>query len=86
MENIVQAIARDLLTHSVRRLDQAGHRVVAHVHDEAVIEEPRTSSATVEDVCELMATPPDWAHGLPLDADGYECAFYKKDEAGNGQE
>lgn len=49
-----------------------------HVHDEAVIEEPCTSSATVESVCRLMATPPAWAEGLPLDADGYECSYYKE--------
>ena len=79
VENIVQAIARDLLTHSLYVLDNAGHKIVMHVHDEAVIEEPLTSSATVEGICHLMATPPAWAVGLPLDADGYECAFYKKD-------
>ncbi len=79
VENIVQATARDLLTHSLKVLDAAGHRVVMHVHDEAVIEEPCTSSATVGNICELMTTPPAWASGLPLDADGYECSFYKKD-------
>ena len=79
VENIVQAIARDLLTHALKLLDDAGHKIVMHVHDEAVIEEPLTSSATVENICHLMATPPAWADGLPLDADGYECAFYKKE-------
>ena len=79
VENIVQAIARDLLTHALKLLDDAGHKTVMHVHDEAVIEEPLTSPATVESTCSLMATPPAWADGLPLDADGYECAFYKKD-------
>ena len=79
VENIVQAIARDLLTHALRTLDQAGRRIVMHVHDEAVIDEPWGSGATVESVCKLMATPPAWARGLPLDADGYECSFYMKD-------
>ena len=79
VENIVQAIARDLLTHALHTLDDAGHRIVMHVHDEAVIDEPCDSGATVESVCKLMATPPDWARGLPLDADGYECSFYMKD-------
>jgi hypothetical protein len=50
-----------------------------HVHDEVVIEEPYTSSATVQTVCRLMSAAPDWASGLPLDADGYECSFCKKD-------
>ena len=79
VENIVQAIARDLLTHALHMLDDAGHKIVMHVHDEAVVEEPLASSATVESSCRLMATPPAWADGLPLGADGYECAFYKKD-------
>ncbi len=50
-----------------------------HVHDEAAIDETYGSSMSVESVCKLMATPPTWARGLPLDADGYECAFYRKD-------
>ena len=79
VENVVQAIARDLLTHALHTLDNARYRVVMHVHDEAVIDEPCDSAATVESVCKLMATPPAWARGLPLDADGYECGFYMKD-------
>lgn len=79
VENIVQAIARDLLTYALHTLDDAGHKIVMHVHDEAVIDEPYDSGASVESVCTLMATPPAWAQGLPLDADGYECVFYMKD-------
>ncbi|MEW6903240.1 DNA polymerase [Trueperella pyogenes] len=79
VENIVQAIARDLLTHALHNLDNAGHRIVMHVHDEAVIDEPYNSGATVESVCKLMATLPTWASGLPLAAEGYECDFYQKD-------
>lgn len=79
VEDIVQAIARDLLTHALHTLNQAGHRIVMHVHDEAVTDEPCDPGATVESVCKLMATPPTWARSLPLDADGYECTFYKKD-------
>lgn len=75
----MQAIARDLLTYALHTLNDAGHKVVMHVHDEAVIDEPYNSGATVESVCKLMATPPAWARGLPLDADGYECRFYMKD-------
>ncbi len=75
-ENIVQAIARDLLTHALHTVDTAGHRIVMHVHDEIIIE---TSTANVEEVCELMSCTPDWARGLPLDADGYACDFYMKD-------
>jgi DNA polymerase len=79
VENIVQAVARDLLVHAMRLIAQAGHRIVMHVHDEIVIDEPQDSGFTVADACRLMATPPDWADGLPLDADGYECDYYRKD-------
>ena len=49
-----------------------------HVHDEAVLEVPEGESS-VEEVCGIMAEAPEWADGLPLRADGYACAFYKKD-------
>ena len=75
-ENIVQASARDLLVYGMHQVSQAGHRIVMHVHDEIVIE---TTTASVEEICGLMATAPDWAVGLPLAADGYECEFYRKD-------
>ena len=51
--------------------------VVAHVHDEIILEADRRMS--VEAVCEQMARLPDWAEGLQLRADGYECEYYKKD-------
>lgn len=75
VENITQAISRDLLCYSMRTLRCMD--IVAHVHDELIIEcDPATS---VEAVCEQMARTPDWAKGLLLRADGYECKFYKKD-------
>ena len=74
-ENIVQAIARDLLVYGMHQVARAGHRIVMHVHDEIVVE---TSTASVEEICTLMATAPGWAVGLPLSADGYECKFYMK--------
>lgn len=79
VENIVQATARDLLVHAMGLVACAGHRIVMHVHDEIVIDEPIGSGFTVEQGCQFMATPPDWADGLPLDADGYECSYYRKD-------
>lgn len=75
-ENIVQAIARDLLVYGMHRVSEAGHRIVMHVHDEIVVE---TTTAAVDEICDLMTTAPDWAAGLPLAADGYECEFYRKD-------
>ena len=77
VENIVQAISRDLLCHSMRKLDEAGLNIVMHVHDEVVLEVPL--EICVQDVCVLMGQVPPWAHGLLLRADGFECDFYKKD-------
>ena len=79
VENIVQAIARDLLVTGMHAVAKAGHQIVMHVHDEIVIDEPENSGFTVTDACALMSTLPAWAEGLPLDADGYECAYYRKD-------
>jgi len=77
VENIVQAIARDLLADAMLRLDETGHKIVMHVHDEAIIEaRPEQSLAEVE---ALMGRTPEWAAGLPQRADGYECAFYRKE-------
>lgn len=78
VENIVQATARDLLALAMLRLRNAGFEIVMHIHDEAVLEVP-IGQSSVEEMCQLMAVAPDWAAGLPLRADGYECEFYKKD-------
>lgn len=59
-------------------IDTAGHQIVMHVHDEVIVDEP-TDGASVTEIVELMTRAPTWADGLPLDADGYECAFYMKD-------
>lgn len=75
VENITQAIARDILLYAMQTLKE--YRIVAHVHDEAIIETDK--SVSVQSVCELMGRTPPWAEGLFLRADGYECGFYKKD-------
>lgn len=75
VENITQAIARDILLYAMQTLKE--YRIVAHVHDEAIIETDK--SVSVQSVCELMGRTPPWAEGLLLRADGYECEFYKKD-------
>ena len=77
-ENIVQATARDLLAEAMLRLRDAGFEIVMHVHDEAVLEVP-VGQSSVGEVCARMAEAPEWADGLPLRADGYECEFYQKD-------
>ena len=78
VENIVQAFARDCLAESIMKLDKAGYRVVFHVHDEVILDEPKDRSSAQE-VAELMGQPIEWAPGLPLNADAYECEYYRKD-------
>lgn len=75
VENIVQATSRDILCHAMKTLRCCD--IVAHVHDEVIIEADRIMS--LEAVCEQMGRTPPWAPGLILRADGYECDFYKKD-------
>lgn len=79
VENIVRATARDLLAEAITRIEKAGHRIVMHIHDEVVIDEPINSGTTVADSCALMNQLPEWSTGLPIDATGYECDFYQKD-------
>ena len=77
VENIVQALSRDLLCHSMLILTREGYKIAMHIHDEVVIEALMDSS--VDKVCELMSKKPTWAKGLELRADGFESYFYKKD-------
>ena len=72
---IVQATARDLLFYSMQTLSQ--YFIVGHIHDEMIIECPKDTK--LDEICQQMARTPDWAKGLLLRADGYECSFYKKD-------
>lgn len=75
VENCVQGIARDLLMYSMQTLSQ--YFIVGHIHDEMIIECPKDTK--LDEICQQMAITPDWAKGLLLRADGYECSFYKKD-------
>jgi len=77
-ENIVQAISRDILAEAMLRLASHGFEIVMHVHDEVVIEAPNNISSA-EEICTLMSETPAWAKGLILNAEGYECEFYKKE-------
>lgn len=93
VENIVQAISRDLLAYAMRSLRADGFDIVMHVHDEAVTEIPLsgqnpklsesgivgTSEEILAHMCRIMAEPVPWAEGLPLNADGYLTPYYKKD-------
>ena len=75
VENIVQAISRDILCYAMRTLSHC--RICAHVHDELIIE--CRKDASLDAICEQMGRTPPWAEGLLLRADGYETLFYKKD-------
>lgn len=75
VENIVQAVSRDILCYAMRTLKNCA--IVATVHDEIIIEADKRMSLSA--VCEQMGRTPPWAEGLLLRADGYECSFYQKD-------
>lgn len=75
VENIVQAISRDILMYALQNLSD--YNIVAHVHDEIIIEAPENT--ILENICETMSRVPYWAKGLILTADGYTCDFYMKD-------
>ena len=77
VENIVQAIARDLLCEAIKNLHNKNFRVVLHVHDEVVVEIEKNKSS-VEEICNLMTISPSWAKDLSLKAEGYKCEFYRK--------
>ena len=75
VENIVQAISRDILMHAIRTLSHC--LIVGHVHDELIIE--CSQDVSLQSICDQMGRTPDWISGLLLRADGYETEFYKKD-------
>lgn len=89
VENITQAVARDCLAEAVERLESAGYPVVFHVHDEVVIDAPQVPDGVMVDpqllytdldaVVQIMSKNPFWAKGLPLNADGWTDAYYKKE-------
>lgn len=78
VENITQAVARDCLAEAVERLEAAGFPVVFHVHDEVVIDVEQQYE-DLDKVTDIMRENPSWAQSLPLNADGWVDAYYKKD-------
>ena len=78
VENITQAIARDLLASAMLNVTAAGYNIVFHVHDEIIAEVP-CGQGSVNEMSNCMCKNPEWAYGLPLAADGYGCEFYRKD-------
>lgn len=77
MENIVQAVARDCLAVTLKRIAARGLQVVFHVHDEVILDAP--PQVTAEEICRLMAEPVPWAPGLILKGAGFESNYYMKD-------
>ncbi|KZL94339.1 DNA polymerase [Clostridium magnum] len=78
VENIVQATARDCLGEAMFNVTKAGYDIVMHVHDEIIMDVPK-EFGNIEEVNGIFGEPIDWAPGLPLKADGYECNYYMKD-------
>ncbi|HEM5961506.1 TPA: hypothetical protein U2B27_002120 [Streptococcus suis] len=75
VENIVQAISRDILAFALKQLKEC--KIVGHVHDEVIIECPMEQK--LDEIASLMGIAPDWMSDINLRADGYECLFYQKD-------
>ena len=78
MENITQAIARDLLAEAMFRLEDAGYDIVMHVHDEVVCEVPDNSTKSLSEYEAIMAQVPAWAEGMPIDVEGWVGKRFKK--------
>lgn len=76
VENVTQAVARDVLAEALVRLHDAGHEVVGHVHDEILVR--GASPTSVDEVSAIMTESPAWAAGLPIAAEGFTCARYRK--------
>lgn len=78
VENIVQAVARDCLAAAMLRLAKAGYKIVAHIHDEVVIESP-IGEGSLDEVIDIMCESESWNKGLILNAAGFENPYYMKD-------
>ena len=75
VENLVQAVSRDILAYTMKNLSD--RFICGHVHDELILEV--AMETPVEEICDIMGKTPPWIEGLNLRADGYECYFYMKD-------
>lgn len=74
VENIIQGISRDILAYALGNL--SSYRVVAHVHDEVIVEVPLNTQ--IQTICNILELTPPWIPELPLKAEGYECFYYQK--------
>jgi DNA polymerase len=78
-ENITQAVARDCLAIAMKNVEAENYPIVAHIHDEVVLEVPDTDEYNLDEAIRLMTQNVDWNEGLPLNAAGFESYFYMKD-------
>lgn len=78
-ENITQAVARDCLAIAMKNVEAANYPIVAHIHDEVVLEVPDNDKYNLDEAIQLMTQNVDWNEGLPLNAAGFESYFYMKD-------
>lgn len=78
-ENLTQAVARDCLAETIRNVSAMGYEIVMHVHDEIIVDAPVSDTGAYQAILEAMKSPIPWAPGLPLNADGYVCNYYRKD-------
>mgnify|MGYP001056484978 FL=1 len=82
VENITQAVARDLMAEAMIRIEKAGFEIVLSVHDELIVEHPRQDHTSMISplirFCELMSQTPDWATDCPVEAEGWSGINYKK--------
>lgn len=79
VENVTQAGARDVLAGNMPAIEARGYEIVLTVHDEIISEAPDTSDYSTEHLSQLLATVPEWAEGIPLNAGGFESYRYRKD-------
>lgn len=81
VENIIQAVSRDILCNAMTNLTRAGYRINFHIHDEVILEVPDgDKSKNLDDAIKRMCALPVWANGLPLNAAGFDNAhYYMKD-------
>ena len=78
-ENLSQALARDIFSDMMLRLDEAGHKIIFHVHDEVIIEEDEDKAVdSYESIVRIMSNPPEWIPDIPLHAEGEILTKYKK--------
>ena len=78
VENLTQAVARDIMAAAMLRCEAAGFPVVLTIHDELVAEPEITNGKTLEDFVSLMCVLPPWAAGMPINAEGWEGDRYRK--------